>query len=130
MLKYGLFLAVVAVTLPSGAIAQTASGGTCEALASQWRDVEMELAAIYAGGVTDNSAPRAAMRAAESATQMAQANSILALMTARNCPLPKTAPSPYPYLASALNCGTEQIKGNRQSELCDRTKWTAEVPKR
>lgn len=133
MYKIGAFTAVVATIaglmlpiVPS--VAQQAAGPVCTGLASQWRGVEMELAAIYSEGITDDSAPRATMRASRAGVEMARANAILTLMASYKCTMPKSAPSEVTYLAKALECSTEQLKGNYKSEACDRTKWTPSVP--
>lgn len=104
--------------------------GTCEQLQSQWREVEMNLAEIYAEGLGDNSAPRATMRATRTTSEMSQANVILGLMAANKCPAPTKAPSEYTYAAAALNCSTARLKGATQIPACDRTLWKPEIPKR
>jgi hypothetical protein len=96
----------------------------CEGLARDWKSVEYELADNYADGITDNSAPRATMRAVEDQNALLKAQIAVGLMRDHKCPLPKRAPSGLTYSLNALKCSTEKLKGNYKSAECDSSTWT------
>jgi hypothetical protein len=128
-------LGVVAllVELPAPLAAQTTAPtaaspakpvSTCEGLARDWRSIEYDLANNYAAGVTDDSAPRATMRAAQNAEALARAQITLALMRDNKCSIPKRAPSQMTYALGAMKCRTEMMKSNYKAPECDRSTWT------
>lgn len=127
--------ALLVVEISGPAWAQPAAGGaatppakpltTCEALALDWRSAEYDLAENYAEGMTDDSAPRATMRAAQDQNALLKAQIALTLMHDNKCSLPKRAPSSITYLLNALKCQTEKLKGNFKSPECDHSTWTA-----
>ena len=96
----------------------------CEGLARDWRSVEYELAENYADGVTDDSAPRATMRAVQDQNALLKAQIALALMRDNKCTLPKRAPSSLTYMLPAMTCKTEKLKGNYKAPACDASTWT------
>lgn len=115
---------VLLSTIPVTASAQTSSPASiCEALKNQWRDVEYDLAEAYAEGSSDNSAPRAAVRAGESTNRLLVADIILTLMASHKCPPPKRAPSELNYANGALGCRIERMKGELSPSECDRSTW-------
>jgi hypothetical protein len=86
--------------------------------------VEYDLAESYAEGVTDNSAPRATMRAARDQDSLLKAQIALSLMRENKCTLPKRVPSSLTYMLNAMKCQTEKLKGNYKSTECDYSTWT------
>jgi len=98
---------------------------TCEALARDWRNAEIDLARNDVEGTLDNSAPRATMRAIQDNNALQLAAITLGLMHDHKCPLPKRAPSKVTYMLPALECRTEQLKGNYKAVQCDTSNWKA-----
>ncbi|HEX4695277.1 hypothetical protein [Sphingomonas sp.] len=114
-----------AQTKPVAPASATAAGGTCAALAREYEGASMDLAANYAEGVGDNSAPRATLRAMEDANTLARAHMTLDLMRDFRCTTPKNAPDSMLYLSAALNCATDRLKGGGTTTppSCDRSTW-------
>lgn len=106
------------------AVAAPKPAGKCEALARDWKAIEFEMADNYAAGVTDDSAPRATMRAAQDQVSLLRAEITLQLMRDFRCPLPSRAPSRMTYSLDAMKCRTEQLKGNSKAPECDYSTWT------
>jgi hypothetical protein len=118
----------LAVLSAAPAMAQTKPAaaqatGTCAALARDYDTASKDLADKEAEGVGDDSAPRATLRAMEDANTLAGARITLDLMRDNHCPLPKSAPNYIYYLASALSCRTDRLKGTVSPPSCDRTTW-------
>jgi hypothetical protein len=114
-----------AQTPPTPSVAAPAKPlSICEGLARDWKSVEYELADNYADGVTDDSAPRATMRAVQDQNALLKAQIALALMRDNKCPLPKRAPSSLTYMIPAMTCKTEKLKGNYKAPACDYSTWT------
>lgn len=110
---------------PAGAAAATPSA-TCTTLAADWRRVEENLPVNLATGITDNSAPRATLRAMEDANELATAALTLQFMRDARCPLPRRAPQASTYLSAAIACETARSRinaANRPPE-CERANWT------
>ena len=99
--------------------------GTCSRLAATYESTSKGLAATFAEGLGDNSAPRATLRTMEDANSLAKAHMTLDLMRDYHCPMPKDAPDSVYYLATALTCATDRLKasGSGSPASCDRTKW-------
>lgn len=102
-----------------------AAGGVCASLAKDYDDASKDLAANYAAGVGDNSAPRATLREMEDSNTLAQARITLDLMRDHRCPMPKSAPDRVFYLNDALTCATDRLKsgGSAQPPSCNRAIW-------
>lgn len=98
---------------------------TCEALSRDWRNVEVKLAKSDAEGISDNSAPRATMRAVQDNNELLLASMTLTLMREHKCTIPKRAPAGITYLLPALECRNEQLKGNIKAPQCDTSGWKA-----
>lgn len=117
----------LASSFPQVAAAQAAPGAKptalCPGLATQWDNVEKDLAAREANGVGDNSAPRATLRAIENSNDLARAQMVLSLMQAGRCSLPDSPPSYVVYLSNALSCATARLKGTKDPVECDRKGW-------
>jgi hypothetical protein len=96
---------------------------TCEALARDWRNVEVDLAKSNAEDIGDNSAPRATMRAIRDGNSLEVAAITLSLMRDNKCSLPKRPPSHVTYMIPAIECATEQLKGNYKAPQCDTATW-------
>lgn len=107
------------------AAAAPSTAAVCASLATSYDDASKTLAANYAEGVGDNSAPRAALRATEDANSLAQAHMTLDLMRDFRCPMPKSAPFAIFYLLPALTCATDRLKmsGSKSPPSCERAKW-------
>ena len=101
------------------------TAGVCSRLASTYESVSKDLAANFALGLGDNSAPRASLRAMEDANSLSQAHMALDLMRDYHCTMPKDAPDAAYYMIPALTCATDRLKatGRDSPESCDRTKW-------
>ena len=96
---------------------------TCEALARDWRSAEITLAKNDIEELADNSAPRATMRAIQDNNALQLASIALTLMSNNKCPLPKRAPSEVTYMLPAMECRTEQLKGNYKAAQRDTSTW-------
>jgi hypothetical protein len=96
---------------------------TCEGLARDWRSAEVTLAKNDIEELADNSAPRATMRAIRDNNALQLASITLTLMASNKCPLPKRAPSEVTYMLPAMECRTEQLKGNYKAPQCDSSTW-------
>lgn len=111
-------------TPPVAPVAQTKPMTTCEGLARDWRNVEIKLAQNDIEEIADNSAPRATMRAIRDNNELQLASMTLSLMRDNKCALPKRAPSKFTYMLPAMECRTEQLKGNLKASQCDASAWT------
>ena len=98
---------------------------TCEALARDWRNVEIDLAKSDIEDVGDNSAPRSTMRAIRDGNSLQLASMTLSLMRDYKCSLPKRAPSSVTFMLPAMECRTEQLKGNYKAPQCETANWYA-----
>jgi hypothetical protein len=102
----------------------------CTVLADDWRSIEIKLANNAADAVTDNSAPRATMRAAEDTVSYSKAQVTLRLMELNRCTLPDRAPSHLSFFGDALRCKTASLKANYDQlkaglAECDYKNWKA-----
>lgn len=148
-MKVAIFMLVCAAILGGSALAQPLDPGDkgetgaplaapqqtptakpmtiCEALASDWRRVEQNMASRWTSDLGDNSAPRATMRAIEESNDLSIASITLGLMRDNKCLLPKRAPNVSTYLTAALSCSTARLKqplsSNAPPAECDREKW-------
>ena len=108
--------------------ANPAAVAPCTTLAAQWTGLEQDLADDHAEGITDNSAPRATLRAQRETNILLRAQMLIGMMKDAKCPLPKAPPSYVTYLLPAITCRTDMMKSYTAKELpvsCDRKKWTA-----
>lgn len=96
---------------------------TCELLSRDWRNVEIELAKSNIEDIGDNSAPRATMRAIKDTNSIQIAAITLMLMRDHKCSVPKRAPSHVTYMIPAMECRTEQLKGNYKAPQCETSTW-------
>jgi hypothetical protein len=129
ILLAGLILAPMpafAQTTPAPSkAAGTAPITKCEKLARQWRGIEFSMAERNVAEISDNSAPRATLRAMEEANDLARAGMILQFMKDNRCTgLPSSPPSYLTYLLGALNCSTARLKGTRDAPECNYETWT------
>jgi hypothetical protein len=108
---------------PPAAAAPAKPLTTCEGLARDWRTAEVTLAKNDVEELADNSAPRATMRAIRDNNALQLASITLTLMSNNKCPLPKRAPSEVTYMLPAMECRTEQLKGNYKAPQCDYSTW-------
>lgn len=118
---------VMAAPMPAQAAvapaARPSANGRCQALKVDWTAIEKELASIAAADFSDDSAPRATMRAIQTNNQLTLAQMTLTMMQAAGCSLPSEPPSEQQYLTSALDCRTERLKGVEKPTSCDRATW-------
>jgi hypothetical protein len=92
-------------------------------LSRQWEGIEQDLASDSASGMTDNSAPRATLRAQRETNGLLRAQMLLGMMKDGRCVLPKSPPSYITYLPSALTCETDKLKSTTLPESCKRDNW-------
>lgn len=121
---------VCASTLPVGApvfaaaaAAPATSGGSCAALKADYAHVEKMMASRSADGFTDDSAPRATMRAAQDTADLTRAQLIVTLMQANHCALPDHAASELTYMLPAMTCKTDEMKGTASPPSCKMQDW-------
>jgi hypothetical protein len=100
-----------------------ASGGTCAALRADYANIEKVMAGRSADELTDDSAPRATMRAAQDTADLTRAQLIITLMQANHCALPDHAASDVTYLVPAMTCKTDQMKGTASPPSCKIENW-------
>lgn len=105
-----------------------APAGKCAALANDWRSIEIALANNSVDSATDNSAPRATMRAAEDTMTYSKAQIVLRLMEVNRCALPDRPPLPGTFLLEALSCKTARMKATIEQVRagipeCDQANW-------
>lgn len=120
--------APVAAQVAKPAAPAAAPASKCSTLAGDWRSIEIALAENSADSVTDNSAPRATMRAAEDTVSFSKAQIVLRLMELNRCPLPDRPPLPGTFLLEALSCKTARMKATLDQlkagvPECDSAKW-------
>lgn len=119
-------IAMPAQAQPARPAPPVAPSAVCAALAADWRLAEQNLAVNFASGATDNSAPRASLRAIEDSNELAVASLTFEMMKESRCPLPQRAPRVATYLSSALACETARLRaaGATNVPACDRATWT------
>ena len=117
-----------AQTKPAPAI-QTPIAGVCMKLMADYERVSQNLAMNFASSVTDNSAPRATLRAMEDSNDLAMAKIALDLMRDSRCTLPKYVPSSSRYALAALRCSTARYsaKGGETPTECKTELWKPET---
>lgn len=103
--------------------AASASSGVCASLGTEYDGIEKSLASTYAEGVGDDSAPRETNRRVEASNDLMRASMVLTLMQAHHCSLPDHSPSVARYLAPALTCATDRLKGTAEPPSCDESTW-------
>lgn len=126
-------IGALAITSAAPAMAQTAAPtpapklSTCDALAADWKRLDMNMADRFANSVGDNSAPRATLRAIEEGNDLLKANMTLQFMRDNKCSLPKSPPSGGAYISAALECSTQRLKVGFEAtkSVCDRANWMA-----
>lgn len=122
-------VALLLMSLGSQAGAQTGTAQptkpftVCEALAHDWRSVEMDMAENHVDGMGDDSAPRATLRAIQEQNSLQTAAITLQLMRDNKCEIPKRAPNYTTYELNALDCAAERAKGNNDAPQCKRDNW-------
>jgi hypothetical protein len=118
-------LLVAALLASTNALdAQTRPSADCARLQRVIESSEKEIAAIYAEGVADNSAPRASMREQRTTNELQIIRLNLDLMIQHRCPLPTTPIMRATYLLGALRCENERLQSPGSSPAaCDRATW-------
>ncbi|MDQ0250802.1 hypothetical protein J2W22_002866 [Sphingomonas kyeonggiensis] len=109
--------------------AQPATAGICAKLMADYEHVSQNMADNLASSVTDNSAPRATLRAMEDSNDLAKARLALDIMRDNRCTLPKYVPNPARYALAALKCKTARYsaKINETPAECKRELWKPEI---
>lgn len=81
------------------------------------------IASSYVEGLTDNSAPRQALRNSEMANELATININITLQIQNKCPVRKTSINWTKYVGAALGCRASAMKDEKDSPACDINKW-------
>lgn len=105
----------------SPALSQSA---VCTALATDYENASKDLGESIAAGVSDNSAPRATLRAIEDSNVLLRAQHTFEIMKLNKCTMPSRAPTGARYMLDALECRNERLLGTKDSPKCDRKTWT------
>jgi hypothetical protein len=86
---------------------------------------ERQMSAISAAGILDDSAPRATMRAAQTANLIAMVHSNVLLKQANGCPSHTRPVSDDWYMLPAMACETARLRRPGVADLpeCDRANW-------
>lgn len=123
-MRYVLAGATLATMLASSVA--TAQSVLCRQLEGQIRLAEMNMAAEFAEGVGDNSAPRETTRQLRIGNQWAAVQAHLATMQANSCAPISRAISGSRYIGAALACSTDRLRGQSNPESCKRSTWKAD----
>lgn len=116
---------VAAVALGIIPITSFAQSPQCQKLLDDWEGSEKEKSYIHWGGVADNSAPRATIRAVEINSELITQSIILQQMITLKCSPPTSAPKTQRYWKNASEC--HLAKGEAEiRDKCSRAKWRAE----
>jgi len=117
-------------------IQQDEPPSSCANLSANYQNVSMNISAIAAEGVSDDSAPRELVRQQRIGNEYAKAQTMVSLMTAKHCPAPDVIPGDY-YTIAALKCRNDvmqaTIANGRYNEhpaipaTCDRSKWVTDI---
>lgn len=124
-----LNMAVAATETKAPAPPKAPTANYCAALTFQFDSAEKDMAREYVDDLTDNSAPRAQLRATNINNAMVQAQIALELMRARSCTLPSHAPWTQTYFSAALACKVDRDKGLKDAPSCNRDRWEAQMPR-
>lgn len=110
-------------------VAQAATAGVCGKLMGDYERASKNMADNFASSVTDNSAPRATLRAMEDSNDLAKAKMALDLMRDNRCALPKYIPSAGRYALAAMKCRNARYsaKAGETPEECKRELWKPEI---
>lgn len=95
----------------------------CEVYDRTYDGANKSIASIEAEGISDNSAPRESNRQLKILNERVQQLIVVQQMQAYGCKVPKATSSGVGYMIHAVECSTEQIKGNFNSITCDRSNW-------
>lgn len=120
-----MILELVFALQATAAPAVTATS-TCTILTNQWRGIEQDLAEDNAEGLSDNSAPRATLRAQRETNHLLRSQMLLGMMKDNKCAQPKSPPSYVTYMLPALTCRTDMLKNYAAKELpasCKKDTW-------
>jgi len=104
----------------------------CSTLGSSIKRVVQNMGATQADGFLDNSAPRAAVRATEIASDQIEIQNYISLMSASRCAPYAGSISPDTYLLPAIKCSTDRtqasLTGQRDAKpaSCERDNWVIE----
>ena len=109
----------------------TGASSVCSKLTSDITNHSKSLAANFAEGVGDNSAPRATMRETQEQTILANVRMTMDLMRDNRCKLPTSVPNGGEYIGSALQCKTDRLKAEvdgtaGEPAACNQSKWLPE----
>ena len=117
-------------------VVQQDEPSSCAKLSAMYENVSMNISAISAEGLADDSAPRELVRQQRIGNEYARAQTMVALMSAKRCPVPDATPGDY-YALVALTCRTDMLKATMANgryndhpdtpASCDRTKWRTDL---
>jgi hypothetical protein len=116
--------AVGAVLLTSPLGAQARPSNVCAEFQRALDASEKTMSALYVEGVTDNSAPRATLRAQQTANELQEVQINLLLMQQNHCSLPTRPVDPLAYMLNALQCQNERMRVAPTAETtCNQDMW-------
>jgi hypothetical protein len=118
-------LMIVFVASASTLEAQARPSTQCASFQRVIDESEKEIAAIYAEGVADNSAPRATLREQRTTNELQLIRLNLDLMIQHRCPVSSVPVTRSAYLLNALTCETERLRNPSETSpaACDRATW-------
>lgn len=124
------FLMVALVASASTSEAQTRPSTQCASFQRVIDASEKEMAAIYAEGVADNSAPRATLREQRTTNELQIIRLNVDLMVQHRCPIPALPITRSAYLLNALTCANERLRNPSATSpaACDRETWRRMQP--
>jgi hypothetical protein len=103
--------------------AQAAAPAVCGRLASDYDFLDRQVAMSNSEDLTDDSAPRANLRATRNLDAHTKQLMILEIMRSQSCPLPTMVGGDTLYLTSALACSTARLKGTADAPECKLDSW-------
>ncbi len=97
----------------------------CQYREDQVDQANKAMASIFADGITDNSAPRETNRQIKELNQKIKQQTAIQLAIAEGCDTSSFLPNDMgSYITPALECATEQLKGNYKAASCEMSNWT------
>lgn len=127
-----MLMMFIAAAAAAGALnADPAPGAGCAAIVKAIEASEKHASSLSVESITDDSAPRVTMRAAQETAEMARIQANIALLGANRCPAYPHAITPTAYGPAALNCRSTLLNSNDQAvirQACDEDAWPRKGP--
>lgn len=120
MLKQALVL--TSILFFSSAV-NSQSNPVCAGFQKAIDESSMEIAQLFADGVTDRSAARDTSRQTRIGNEWLAINVNVTLMAQNKCEPLNRPPNSFQYVNFALECGTALIKGEKNPQSCNRDNW-------